>query len=78
MYNDINGDGRKDLLVSNHEKDNSKTSIYMYNVPKDLFTGSFTRTQIANGFHNANSFFIPNMSPGFSYPLYPHISQRGF
>jgi hypothetical protein len=70
-YLDIDNDGKYELLVNNHETDNSKSAIFLYDVPSDLFNGNFTRRVIANGFKNAFSLLIPNMSPGFPYVVYP-------
>ena len=70
-YLDINADGKYELLVNNHEKDNTKAGIFLYEVPEDIFSGVFKRTQIASGFKNAFSLLIPNMCPGFPYPVKP-------
>lgn len=70
-YLDINDDGNFELLVNNHETNNTKAGIFLYNVPQDLFHGEFTRKQIASGFTNAFSYLIPNMCPGFPYAVYP-------
>jgi hypothetical protein len=32
-YLDIDNDGKYELLVNNHEKDNSKAAIFLYDVP---------------------------------------------
>jgi hypothetical protein len=32
-YLDIDGDGKYELLVNNHETDNSKAAIFLYDVP---------------------------------------------
>lgn len=40
-YLDINADGKYELLVNNHEKDNSKAGIFLYEVPSDIFSGVF-------------------------------------
>jgi len=32
----------------------------------------WTRETIATGFKNASSLFVPNMSPGFAYAVYPN------
>ena len=39
-YLDIDGDGKHELLVNNHETDNSKAAIFLYDIPADgdLFT----------------------------------------
>ena len=70
-YLDIDGDGKYELLVNNHETDNSKAAIFLYDVPQDLFNGNYARRTIANGFTNAFSLLIPNMCPGFPYAVYP-------
>lgn len=63
------------LLVNNHEKDNSKAAVFLYDVPSDLFnskvTNDYAKKTIASGFKNAFSLLIPNMSPGFPYVVYP-------
>ncbi len=76
-YLDIDGDGKHELLVNNHETDNSKAAIFLYDLPAngDLFQGNFTRRVIANGFKNAFSLLIPNMCPGFPYVVYPSKSS---
>jgi hypothetical protein len=61
-------------MVNNHETDNAKAGIFLYDVPTDIFgefVGNFNKRVIANGFKNAFSLFIPNMSPGFPYAIKP-------
>ena len=70
-YLDIDNEGKYELLVNNHEKDNSKAAIFLYDVPQDLFNGNYNRRTIANGFTNAFSLLIPNMCPGFPYAVHP-------
>jgi hypothetical protein len=70
-YLDINGDGKFELMVNNHETDNTKAGIFLYDVPADIFSGNFTKRTIANGFKNAFSLLIPNMAPGFPYAIKP-------
>lgn len=76
-YADINGDGIKELMVNNHEKDNKKTAIYAFSFPSDWMTGDFTKHLIASDFKNKFSLTIPNMAPGFPYPFYPEVSREG-
>lgn len=40
---DLNGDGIKDLLVTNHEADASKAGIFAYEIPTDWKLASWTR-----------------------------------
>lgn len=75
-YVDIDGDGKKELLVNNHEKDNKKAGVFLYYVPEDLFEGAFTKHIIASGFKNAFSVTGMNMCPGFPYEVYPDITKK--
>jgi hypothetical protein len=61
--------------VNNHESDNAKAAIFLFDVPADLFEGSYSKRVIANGFQNVFSLFVPNMSPGFPNPIRPHTSS---
>lgn len=67
--------GAPQLLVNNHESDNSKAAIFLFETPADLFEGKYSKKVIANGFSNAFSLFIPNMTPGFPNPIRPHTSS---
>lgn len=73
---DINNDGNSELLVNNHETDNSKAGVFLFSVPKDLFNGNYERKTIATGFKNAFSFTVPNMCPGFPYAVYPQTNKK--
>ena len=46
---DLNGDGRKDLLVTNNRAD-GKGSVFAYEQPADLSRGNWTRHTLATGF----------------------------
>jgi len=74
-YLDIDGDGKHELLVNNHETDNTKAGVFLYDVPADIFTGTFNKRVIASGFKNAFSLLIPNMCPGFPYAVKPTPSS---
>ena len=77
QYTDINGDGKAELLVNNHEKKDDEASVFVYSVPEDLFNGEYKRTVIMQGFKNVFNLMTPNMSPGFCYPVYPKVSEKG-
>ena len=70
-YTDLNGDGVKELMVNNHEKDNNTNGIWAYSFPSDWMTGVFTKHTLATGFKNKFSLTVPNMAPGFPYAFYP-------
>jgi hypothetical protein len=63
--------------VNNHESNNDKAGIFLYDVPSDLFSGSYTKKQIASGFKNAFSWTMSNMCPGFPYAIYPRTADNG-
>lgn len=74
-YADINGDGVEELIVNNHETDNSSNGIWAYHFPTDWMTGDYSRTTLASGFKNKWSLTVPNMAPGFPYPFYPNLAE---
>lgn len=72
---DLNGDGRKDLLVTNHQ-DDEKAAVFAYEVPGDLHnSGGFVRHTLVKGFvtraqgTNAGS-------PGAAVAFFPDSAQR--
>jgi len=76
-YADINGDGVKELIVNNHEKDTKSNGIWAYTMPTDWMSGTYIKTNLASGFSNKFSLLIPNMAPGFPYSFYPQVSTTG-
>ena len=68
---DLNGDGKRQLMVNNHEKKDKDTGIWAYEFPEDPWNDDWTRVALATNFHNAFSLTAPNMSPGFPYVFYP-------
>lgn len=74
---DLNGDGKKVLLTNNHEKDEKTNGVYAYTMPDDLMTGEFKKYTLASGFKNAFSLFVPGMSPGFPYAVWPNGKKDG-
>jgi len=48
--------------------------VFLYDVPTDIFAGTYAKKTIANGFQNAFSLLIANMCPGFPYAVRPHPS----
>jgi len=74
-YDDINGDGVKELMVNNHEKSDKTNGIWAYTAPLNWMTGEWEKHTLATGFKNAFSITVPNMAPGFPYPFYPKVSD---
>jgi hypothetical protein len=75
-YVDIDHDGKEELLVNNHETDNSKAAVFLYDVPEDLHEGQFVKNVIASGFKVVRNLGNTNMCPGFPYPVYPDPSHQ--
>ena len=74
---DLNGDGKQQLLVNNHEKDEKTNGVFAYTIPDDIMTGSFEKFTLADDFKNAFNLFVPGMSPGFPYAAYPNGKKDG-
>jgi hypothetical protein len=75
-YLDIDGDGKEELLVNNHENDPKKGAVFTYDVPEeDLHEGQFVKNVIASGFKPIQTISGTNMSPGFPYPVYPNTKK---
>jgi len=75
-FADLNGDGVRELMVNNHEKDENTNGIWAYEQPKDWMTGDWTKQTLARDFKNAFSITVPGMAPGFPYPFYPEVQQE--
>lgn len=65
------------MLTNNHETKDSENGVYVYTVPSDMMTGEWTKYTLASHFENAFSLFVPNMSPGFPYAVYPNGDTNG-
>ena len=76
---DLNGDGNKELLVNNHETKESTNGIWAYTLPEDgdLMNGEFVKKTIATNFNVVFNLFVPQMSPGFPYAIWPNGYKEG-
>jgi hypothetical protein len=74
---DLDSDGKKEIVINNHEKDDAVNGIWWYSIPTDLMTGDFVKCPIAMHFKNKPNFPIANMAPGFSYAVWPQTSTQG-
>jgi len=74
---DLNSDGKKQLMMNNHQKETADNGIWAYTVPNDLINGVFEKFTITTGFKNAFSVTVPNMAPGFPYAIWPETSTEG-
>lgn len=73
----MDSDGKKELVLNNHEKDEKVNGIWAYSIPVDLMGGDFVKYTLSSGFKNAPSFPVPNTAPGFTYAVWPQISSQG-
>lgn len=73
---DLNGDGKDDLVVTNHEGKETESRVFAYEIPENLRTGEFKRHDIARGFVTRNR-GPQEASPGFPYPFYPRAGMSG-
>ena len=71
---DINGDGKTDLLATNHEVD-KKGSVFAYDIPADV-TQPWTRYVLATGFP-VNIAGPGQASPGAAFAHFPSTSGTG-
>jgi hypothetical protein len=72
---DLDGDGKKELLATNHEeaKDEAKAGVFAYEVPSAPRTGTWTKHTLTTGFKAiAPNVFVPNaMAPGAAMAFFP-------
>lgn len=66
---DLNGDGRNELLMNNHV-DDATAAVFAFEVPADIYHGTFVRHTLASGFKTV-AWGIGSASPGFAYAFYP-------
>ncbi|KAG5653434.1 hypothetical protein H0H81_000436 [Sphagnurus paluster] len=77
---DINGDGRKDLLVSNHQggSDNPSGSVYAYEIPLGSLAAdptSYKRHVLASGFP-VTQWGLNQASPGSPVAFHPNAASK--
>lgn len=70
----LSGDNNTHLLVTNHQADASKSGVFVYDVPPDVFTGVFDRHEVATDFAVSEGGFN-QAAPGFAYAVYPRTTQ---
>lgn len=77
---DLDGDGQKELIVSNHQDDETeiKAAVFAYEVPwDDLINGEFKRHTLI---YHPSTIKRPASgvgSPGFAYAFYPEEGMTG-
>jgi hypothetical protein len=73
QYVDVNGDGIKDLLVTNHVGDGAKAGVFAYEVPK-VMTDKWVRHDLAMGFPVLQS-GVGQASPGGAHIFFPDTNK---
>ena len=69
---DLNGDGNKQVLYSNQEGDSSVNGVWVYEVPADIISGTYTKHTLATGFERAWKYWLSDIgAPGFTFVFYP-------
>lgn len=71
---DLNNDGKKELLVTNHQGTATLSGLFAYEIPADPINGVFTRHDIYKGFPVDEPGFN-QASPGFAYIAYPKVAD---
>lgn len=72
---DLNNDGAKDLLVTNHIGGKGG-SVFGYEIPSDVINGDFKRHTLATGFAVTEG-GSHQAAPGYAYSFKPHSSYAG-
>ncbi|NQD36609.1 VCBS repeat-containing protein [Permianibacter sp. IMCC34836] len=71
---DLNNDGRRDLLVTNHENQAAKAAVFAYEVPQEVKTGTFIRHTLLTNIQTRNS-GAGQASPGTAFAFHPQVSN---
>jgi len=69
---DLNYDGKVDVLISNHDGSSSVSAVFAYEIPKNIYSGTWKRHTLASGFITRES-GVGQASPGEGYALYPNL-----
>ena len=71
---DLNGDGRLDLLATNHENQEEKSAVLAYTMPDNLKTGAWRRYVLFSGIKTTQP-GIQQASPGAAKAFFPNTSD---
>lgn len=71
---DLNNDGKKELLVTNHCKNGS---VFVYEIPEDIKEGTWKRHEILSNIKVDAMFLKPEHAPGKAIPFYPNKNMKG-
>jgi hypothetical protein len=74
---DLMGDGRLQLLVTNHDSKEEVSRVVAYEIPDNLLDGTYAKHVLASGFKTKFSITPGAASPGFAYGFYPRANSEG-
>jgi len=72
---DVNGDGKKDILATNHEG-GSAGAVYAYEIPADMKKGAFKRHALLKDIETRQAGFR-QASPGSATSFFPSKDDKG-
>ena len=73
---DLNGDGKLEVVVNNHESSTTDNAVYGFEIPDDFLDASkYVRHTIASEFPVQWGF--TNMAPGFTNAVWPYAADKG-
>jgi hypothetical protein len=75
-WTDLNGDGRKDLLVTNHEGSAAKAAIFAYEIPQSPKIQKWTRHSLLTSIKTEKG-GLNQASPGSAFAIYPNTKAKG-
>jgi hypothetical protein len=74
---DLMGDGKLQLLVTNHDSKEEVARVVAYEIPENLLDGTFAKHVLASGFKTKFAITPGAASPGFAYGFYPRANSEG-
>jgi hypothetical protein len=72
-FYDLNNDGKKDLLVTNHQSD-LKAAVFAYEIPQDIKNGNWVRHTLLEGIETRQKGFN-QASPGVAKAFHPDLKN---
>lgn len=73
IIEDLNKDGKLELLVNNHEHDHDKAAIFAYEIPTNPLTEKWIRHTILDEIVTLKR-GLNEAAPGFTYTFYPRMN----
>jgi hypothetical protein len=74
---DLMGDGKLQLLVTNHANKEEVSRVVAYEIPDDIVDGTYEKHVLASGFKTKFTITPGAASPGFAYGFHPRAKTEG-